>query len=73
MSSVSAGDDRGDGRLRHSYLFDLDGWQIRNPPVGLERVDPRLAEIAQASAERATIAFDEVGDPNFCYNAHSGK
>ena len=59
--------------LTPRYLFDLDGWQIRNPPAGLRLVDSRLADIAEASADRASTAEREVDDPSFVYNAFSGK
>jgi hypothetical protein len=39
----------------------------------LRDIDPRLADIAEASAERARIAGEEVGDPNLPYNAYSGE
>lgn len=60
---------RSDGR----YVFDLDGWQIRNPPAGLRDIDPRLAEIAEASAERARLTVADVGNANYVYNAYSGE
>lgn len=55
----------------YSYLFDCDGWQIRNPPDGLENVDSRLAELAYASKARAQQEFEENGIES--YNAYSGE
>lgn len=54
------------------YLFDCDGWQIANPPAGLKVVDPRLAELAYASAQRAKAAVEEE-DASSVYNAYSSK
>lgn len=53
------------------YLFDCDGWHIRNPPEGLEEVDPRLAELAYATQARAKQFTEETGNEN--YNAYSGE
>lgn len=53
------------------YLFDCDGWQIRNPPKGLEEVDPRLAELAYATEARARQEMEETGNDK--YNAYSGE
>ncbi len=50
----------------------MDGWQIRNPPSGLRDIDPRLADIAEASAERAKLAIEDFENPNYVYNAYSG-
>lgn len=58
--------------LTARYLFDLDGWQIANPPAGLHAIDPRLAEIAEATAERAKSMMD-TADPTVVYNAYSGE
>lgn len=55
-----------------SYIFDLDGWQISNPPKGLRKVDPRLAETAEAASERARRISGTHGAAGL-YNAYSGE
>lgn len=54
------------------YLFDCDGYQIANPPKGLEKVDPRLAVLARDSARRAALAAADEDYPG-AYNAYSSK
>ncbi|WRT65791.1 uncharacterized protein IL334_002740 [Kwoniella shivajii] len=58
-------------QIGRTYLFDCDGWQIANPPSGLHRIDPRLAELAELSAERARMADGEADDPSYVYSAYS--
>lgn len=55
----------------HRYVFDLDGWQIRHPPEGLEKIDKRAAELAEAVKMRAKAAMRESQED--AYNAYSGK
>jgi hypothetical protein len=57
--------------LMHRYIFDLDGWQISNPPAGLRDVDPRLADTAEAAARRAKRMTGTHGTVGL-YNAFSG-
>lgn len=57
--------------LIHRYVFDLDGWQIRHPPKGLEKIDKRAAELAEAVKMRAKAAMRESQED--AYNAYSGK
>lgn len=54
----------------HRYVFDLDGWQIRHPPKGLEKIDKRAAELAEAVKMRARAAMRESQED--AYNAYSG-
>lgn len=65
--------------LIHSqrYLFDLDGYQIRNPPAGLENVDPQTAELAYAAQKDALAWAIEVAEEGETpstsgYSTHSG-
>lgn len=56
------------------YLFDLDGWQIAHPPEGLRRIDPRLADLAEAAELRAKVTLQNAGlDSDAAYNAYSGE
>ncbi len=56
------------------YLFDCDGYQLANPPEGLEAIDPRLAQIAKETAERAAQAALEVDvGGEYVYSAYSGE
>ena len=71
MSRLADGTPRAE-RL-HSYLFDCDGYQVAHPPAGLAAVDPRLAEIAEASAKRAQAAAEIDGYVDFVYSAYSGE
>lgn len=47
-----------------TYLFDLDGWQIANPPPieKLREVDPRLAELAERVKGKAERKWAEEND-----------
>ncbi|WVR03726.1 hypothetical protein IAU60_000721 [Kwoniella sp. DSM 27419] len=58
-------------KLGRTYLFDCDGWQIANPPRGLELIDPRASVLAERAALRARLASAEVNDPAFVYSAYS--
>lgn len=46
-------------KLGRTYLFDLDGWHMSNPPEGLEFVDPRLYKTAKETRRRAKRAERE--------------
>ena len=59
--------------IGRTYIFDLDGWQIRNPPDGLEEIDSRLAETAEATAQRALEEVGQEDDETLPYNAYSGQ
>ncbi|ODN88757.1 hypothetical protein L198_06559 [Cryptococcus wingfieldii CBS 7118] len=56
-----------------TYIFDLDGYQIRHPPSrGLEEVDPRLAVLAEQARKRAErVNRDEKNEEEERYNAYS--
>lgn len=57
------------------YLFDLDGWQIRNPPdlEKLKEVDPRLADLAEQSVKRYKAVLKSAGETEMDgYSAYSG-
>ncbi|ORY29803.1 hypothetical protein BCR39DRAFT_558921 [Naematelia encephala] len=56
--------------IGRTYLFDCDGWQIANPPVGLEKVDPRLAQTARESSARARHSAREESE-DYKYSAFS--
>ncbi|WWD16398.1 hypothetical protein CI109_100824 [Kwoniella shandongensis] len=58
-------------KLGRTYLFDCDGWQIANPPEGLEDIDARAAELAETCAQRARIAAEDFADPSYVYSAYS--
>jgi histone-lysine N-methyltransferase SUV39H len=73
--SDSEGERRGHlyNDVGRTYLFDLDGYQIRNPPDldKLREVDPRLAELARRAKEKAEAAWEgEEEEPG--YNAYCG-
>jgi len=53
-----------------TYLFDCDGYQIANPPPGLLKIDPRLAELAEAAKTRARISASDQDD-TYHYSAYS--
>ncbi|KIR51778.1 histone-lysine N-methyltransferase SUV39H [Cryptococcus gattii Ru294] len=55
--------------IGRTYVFDLDGWQIRHPPEGLEKIDKRAAELAEAVKMRAKAAMRESQED--AYNAYS--
>ncbi|UOH84836.1 hypothetical protein LQV05_001651 [Cryptococcus neoformans] len=55
--------------IGRTYVFDLDGWQIRHPPKGLEKIDKRAAELAEAVKMRARAAMRESQED--AYNAYS--
>jgi histone-lysine N-methyltransferase SUV39H len=59
-------------RLTSRYLFDCDGYQIANPPAGLDEVDSRLAVLARDSAARAAQAAADEDYPG-TYNAYSSE
>lgn len=48
-------------KLGRTYLFDLDGWHMSNPPEGLQFVDPRLYKTAKETKRRAKRADRERG------------
>nr|ODN90341.1 hypothetical protein L204_05945 [Cryptococcus depauperatus CBS 7855] len=52
-----------------TYLFDLDGYAIRYPPEGLEGVDMRLAQLAEATKKRAKVSMKRNKEDH--YNAYS--
>ena len=52
------------------YIFDLDGYQVGNPPSGLEKIDPRLAMTAAAAAERSKVLDLTDGE---LYSAYSSE
>ncbi|WVQ77366.1 hypothetical protein IAR50_007051 [Cryptococcus sp. DSM 104548] len=55
-----------------TYVFDLDGYQIRRPPKGLEKIDPRLAILAEQARKRAESSNkDEKNEEEHSYNAYS--
>ncbi|ODN77113.1 hypothetical protein L202_05645 [Cryptococcus amylolentus CBS 6039] len=55
-----------------TYIFDLDGYQIRRPPRGLEKVDARLAILAEQARKRAErVNRDEENEEEERYNAYS--
>lgn len=58
------------------YLFDCDGWQIRNPPDldQLRLVDPHLADLAGQSVQRfkAVAAGADEAEMDY-YSAYSSK
>jgi hypothetical protein len=54
------------------YLFDCDGYQIANPPKGLEKLDKRLAVLAYDTARRAKQHLLDEEDPG-TYNAYSSE
>ncbi|KAK8861679.1 hypothetical protein IAR55_002502 [Kwoniella newhampshirensis] len=58
-------------KLGRTYLFDCDGWQIANPPEGLDKIDGRAAELAATCAERARIAAEDFNDTSYVYSAYS--
>lgn len=60
--------------IGRTYLFDLDGYQIHNPPRldKLRRLDPRLAQLTEETMERARLSgIDD--DEDECYSAYSGE
>lgn len=52
-----------------TYLFDLDGYHLTNPPEGLEHIDPRAYELALKVKERADASGSDEGK----YSAYSGE
>ncbi|WOO80789.1 Histone-lysine N-methyltransferase, H3 lysine-9 specific [Vanrija pseudolonga] len=50
-----------------TYLFDLDGYHLTNPPEGLEDIDPRAYELARMVKQRA----DASGSDDGKYSAYS--
>ncbi|KAL1411831.1 hypothetical protein Q8F55_002799 [Vanrija albida] len=54
-------------RIGLTYLFDLDGYHLTNPPEGLEEIDPRLHELAMKVRQRADAQGAEDGK----YSAYS--
>lgn len=67
------------GTDRRSYLFDLDGYQIANPPAGLEKIDPETAKLAYKAQRdalewaQANVEPSETGELSLeGYSKHSG-
>jgi hypothetical protein len=51
-----------------TYLFDLDGYHLNNPPADLNQVDPRLAELYRG----VTLKVD-TKDGDDLYSAYSSE
>lgn len=60
-------------KVGRTYLFDLDGFHIATPPKGLEYIDPRAYELAEAARQRAEAAKANDGSEDYCYSAYSGE